>query len=140
MTTDDRPIRIPGSVTFEFPLPPATIRLLFTVGRPRDEAFPTQPRTVVEPEVGGSPIRADFPDDRAGGRQYEHAWHTWQWQNRDCHPTRAERAARATVLAELFDVPPEVADTLDVRGLRILATSDHRDMIVAAFLDAARRR
>lgn len=96
--------------------------LHFTLGAPGP--FPPQRREPGRNGAPDSPIRADFPDGPEGGRAYVVAWHAWLRMIADGTLTRAERAVRAQLYAQLFDVPANVAEMLTLTQLRMVATYD----------------
>ncbi len=103
-----------------------------------------QARTPGNDEVGPSPIRADFPDGEHGARQYVHAWRTWLKMLDDCRPTYAERVVAATVAADHFAIPLDIA--VQLAGPRMAARfsalaridPEIRDLLFGSLREASR--
>lgn len=86
--------------------------------------FPPQQRSAGRNGAPDSPTRDDFPDGPDGARAYVIAWNAWLRMIADGVLTRAERAVRAQLYAQLFAVPADVADMLTLTQLRTIATYD----------------
>jgi hypothetical protein len=102
--------------------------------------FPPQHRAKGSHGAPDSPIRDDFPHDRAGADAYVLAWKIWLQQQADGVLTKAERRVRAELYADIFDVPYEIAESFNLPRLRMLnaMNPEMRRRVLDALVTAGR--